>query len=257
MDDNNIKNVTVLYEEECYVKKALELAGRLGISVADDKDKVTTELYLLINDDGLSLSDGKNTMRGDFSQKLSRLKPNNLNGELLVKASKINGVKEELTLIDATAGMGEDALILAASGFNVKLYEYNPIIRELLKDTMDRAKQNPDLEAIVNRMELCGADSIEAMENLSYKADVILLDPMFPARQKSALVKKKFQLLQHLEQPCSNEEDLLSAAISVHPRKIVIKRMAKGPYLAGRKPDYSLQGKAIRYDIINSVSNMS
>ena len=79
MDDNNIKNVTVLYEEECYVKKALELAGRLGISVADDKDKVTTELYLLINDDGLSLSDGKNTMRGDFSQKLSRLKPNNLN----------------------------------------------------------------------------------------------------------------------------------------------------------------------------------
>ena len=186
MDDNNIKNVTVLYEEECYVKKALELAGRLGISVADDKDKVTTELYLLINDAlPISLSDGKNTMRGDFSQKLSRLKPNNLNGELLVKASKIKGVKEELTLIDATAGMGEDSLILAASGFNVKLYEYNPIIRELLKDTMDRAKQNPDLEAIVNRMELCGADSIEAMENLSYKADVILLDPMFPPREDS------------------------------------------------------------------------
>ncbi|MBQ4243593.1 MAG: class I SAM-dependent methyltransferase, partial [Clostridia bacterium] len=35
-----------------------------------------------------------------------------------------------------------------------------------------------------------------------------------------------------------------------HPHKIVIKRPLKGPFLAGRKPDYSLQGKAIRYDCI-------
>ena len=39
--------------------------------------------------------------------------------------------------------------------------------------------------------------------------DVVYLDPMFPERTKSAAVKKKFQLLHHLEQPCADEETLV------------------------------------------------
>lgn len=99
-------------------------------------------------------------------------------------------------------------------------------------------------------MTLVNADSISAMRSLGDAPDVILLDPMFPAREKSALIKKKFQLLQRLEQPCSDEEALLDAALLAHPHKIVIKRPLKGPFLAGRKPDYSIKGKAIRYDCI-------
>lgn len=83
---------------------------------------------------------------------------------------------------------------------------------------------------------------------LTAKPDVIYLDPMFPERTKSAAVKKKFQLLHHLEHPCENEEELLSAAMNIRPRKIVVKRMAKGPFLAGKKPSYSIKGKSIRYD---------
>ena len=99
-------------------------------------------------------------------------------------------------------------------------------------------------------MVLHEGDSIAAMKNLNDIPDVILLDPMFPEKQKSALVKKKFQLLHHLESPCEDEEQLLQAAIDVHPRKIVIKRPLKGTFLAGRKPDYSLKGKTIRYDCL-------
>ena len=73
---------------------------------------------------------------------------------------------------------------------------------------------------------------------------------MFPARTKSALVKKKFQLLQQLERPCNDEEELLQAALAAKPRKVVIKRPAKGPYLGGVKPDYSLSGKSVRYDCL-------
>ena len=71
---------------------------------------------------------------------------------------------------------------------------------------------------------------------------------MFPERQKSGLVKKKFQLIHYLEAPAENEEALMQAAIDARPFKIVVKRPAKGPYLAGLKPSYSLDGKAIRYD---------
>ena len=63
-------------------------------------------------------------------------------------------------------------------------------------------------------------------------------------------VKKKFQLLHHLEQPCTDEESLVEAALAVHPRKVVIKRPVKGPLLAGVKPSYQLAGKAVRYDVL-------
>ncbi len=132
----------------------------------------------------------------------------------------------------------------------MKLYENDPIIAALLRDALQRVQDDPELSAIANRMEFFETDSIVALPQLEESADVILLDPMFPARQKSALIKKKFQLLQQLERPCSNEEELLNAAISNHPRRIVIKRPLKGAFLAGRKPDYSLKGKAIRYDCI-------
>ena len=83
-----------------------------------------------------------------------------------------------------------------------------------------------------------------------FSPDVVFLDPMFPARTKSAAVKKKFQLLHHLEQPCDNEAELLEAALAARPRKVVIKRPPKGPLLAGAKPSYQVTGKAVRYDVI-------
>lgn len=170
--------------------------------------------------------------------------------------------------IDATAGLGQDSFLLAAAGFTVYMFEQDPIIAALLEDALDRAQSNPALANIVERMHLFTGDSISALQRLgtslsrdkqipqtsdsqpylTVKPDVIYLDPMFPERTKSAAVKKKFQLLHHLEHPCENEEELLGAAMNIQPRKIVVKRMAKGPFLAGKKPSYSIKGKSIRYD---------
>ena len=152
------------------------------------------------------------------------------------------------TLIYATAGFGEDSLILAASGIQLRLSDMEEIIAVLLQDCMERALEIPELKDAVGRMTLVCDDSVKAMKELDYKPDIVLLDPMFPERQKSALIKKKFQLLQKLESPCSMEEELLEAAEAAQSKRIVIKRPLKGPYLAGRKPSYSLEGKAIRYD---------
>ena len=115
---------------------------------------------------------------------------------------------------------------------------------------MERAKDVPELSESVSRMELFKEDSISAMKSLYFHPDVILLDPMFAKRQKNALVGKKFQLIHLIEKPCEDENELLEAAVFAHPRKIIIKRPLKGSYLGGRKPDYSLSGKTIRYDCI-------
>lgn len=200
--------------------------------------------------EGLTLTDGELELRGDFTQALPRLKYNNLTHEFIVKAAKIKNPDHEPVAVDATAGLGEDSILLAASGFKVELYEYDPVIAALLRDALERAADIPELAPIVSRMTLHEEDSIEALKKLDYTPDVVVLDPMFPERQKTASVKKKFQLLQQLETPCANEDELMKAALGSGAHKIVVKRPSKGPFLAGVKPSYSLEGKAIRYDCI-------
>lgn len=203
-------------------------------------------------EDGLALVSEGQVLLGDFTRMLPRVKPGRLSSELLVKAAKIKNPEGELTAIDATAGLGEDSLLLAAAGFRVKLYERNPIVYQLLRDALERAAEIPELAESVSRMEAHRADSVEAMRTLEQAPDVILLDPMFPARQKSALVKKKLQMIQKLELPCDDEGALLLTAMEARPKKLIVKRPPKGPWLADIKPDHSLEGKAVRFDCFAS-----
>ena len=203
-------------------------------------------------EEGLALVSEGQVLRGDFTRMLPRLKPGRLSGELLVKAAKIKNPEGELTAVDATAGLGEDSILLAAAGFRVRLYERNPVVYELLRDALERAANHPELAEIVGRMETCHADSVAAMQGLEAPPDVILLDPMFPARQKSALVKKKLQMIQKLEMPCDDEARLLLTAMEAKPKKLIVKRPPKGPWLADVKPDHSIEGKAVRFDCFAS-----
>ena len=228
--------------------------------------------FLDERDEGLTLTDGKLEIRGDFTKMLPRLRQGNLERELLVKASGIKKGKRGIVpsetdeagdlenlprAVDASAGLGEDSILLAAAGFYVTMYEKDPVIAALLKDALQRAKRNPLLSGIVKNMELIEGDSIPAMRELSFRPDVVLLDPMFPERQKSAAVKKKFQLLHQLEEPCRNEEEFMRAALFSGPKRLIVKRPAKGPFLAGKRPDFSLTGKAVRFDCYINAANIA
>lgn len=209
-------------------------------------------------EDGVSLWGDGLSYRGDYSAMAGRLKHNNLTHELLVKASRLKdrASAEPPLAIDATAGMGEDSLLLAAAGFRVLLIEKDPIIAALLKDTLRRASIIPGLEDVVLRMQVCEGDSKEVLKAVSEYAedfvspDVIYLDPMFPEKTKNSLTKKKFQLIHCLESPCTDENELLEAALSCGAKRVVIKRPLKGPFLGGVKPSYSLTGKTVRYDCL-------
>ena len=279
MNKENIENVnrsnepekaaagplTMIYTDKVYEKEAEALAEHTGAGKAQYTENAPAHdqgagLMLLLDDSGLSLTDGKISLQADFTSMLPRLKKSNLEREFLVKASRIKGMNTadgQLRAVDATAGFGEDSLLLAAAGYNVELYEYDPVIAALLRDARRRAAKSSDdaLRDAVSRMDLREGDSVSAMRAMAGSnepPDIVLLDPMFPERRQSALVKKKFQLLQQLESPCegADESELLEAAEAAGPRRIIIKRPLKGPYLAGRRPGYSITGKAVRYDCI-------
>lgn len=236
-------------------EKAQMLAERLHAEVI----KKTAEaepggLILTVGSEGLVLTDGKLSLKGDFTTMLPRIRKGRWQHEMLVKAVRIKGAEGTVTVFDATAGMGEDSLLLAAAGFEVHLFERDPVIAVLLEDALHRAYFVPELEEIAARMHFHEGDSVKALTAREIAPDVVYLDPMFPERKKSGLIKKKFQLLQQLEHPCADEEELLGAAINAKPRKIVVKRPAKGPYLADIRPDYSIGGKTIRYDCLVNIT---
>ena len=242
----------ILYVEDDSCRAAAEAAAdELKIDLMPKSSAVSLPAcYLQMDAEGLSLVEGTHTLRGDFTRFLPRLIPNNLNHELLVRAARIKGAQGPLSAVDATAGLGEDAFLLAAAGFQVWLYERNPVIAALLQDALRRGMKNPELAPVLGRMHFHRGDSIVELPRLDFAPDIVVLDPMFPDRKKSGLIRKKFQMLHQLENPCSEETELLTAAFSCHPRRIVIKRPLKGPCLAGQKPAYTLKGRAIRYDCI-------
>ncbi len=211
------------------------------------------DLTLLLDSSGLSLTGYGLKYMGDFEEDmLRRVTDGRLQHELLVHVSKTKQTSPRA--VDATAGMGEDAFLLAASGYDVTLYERNPVIAALLRDAMRRAKKNILLKEIIERMHLIEGDSIQLMPEQN-NIDLIYLDPMFPARQKSGKINKKLQLIQKLEHPCIDEQALINAAFSASPQKIIIKRPLKGGYLADMSPHYSVKGKAIRYDCLSFPEN--
>lgn len=222
---------------------AESFAKRTGVQILD---KPGENLTVLFDAKGVSLTGYGLTYQGDFEGMLHRVSDGRLAHEMLVRAAKTN--ETDLKGIDATAGMGEDAFLLAAYGYDMTLYEQNPVVAVLLKDALRRAKKHPQLKEIAARMKLVEGNSVEELKTRVDAVDLIYLDPMFPGRQKSGLINKKLQLIQKLEPPCSDEVELFEAAIAANPSKIIVKRPLKSPFLAGKNPTYELKGKAIRYD---------
>lgn len=172
--------------------------------------------------------------------------------ELIVKAVRGRS-KLPLHVLDATAGLGRDSFVMASRGFQVTAVERNPIVAALLADGLARAAATSAAE-VAARISLRHFDTIDYLAALPIEAqpDVVYLDPMFPAAQKSALVKKEmrlFQQLLHGPADAALDARLLQAARAAARVRVVVKRPARAQSLADVAPDYALPGKAIRFDV--------
>ena len=170
-------------------------------------------------------------------------------GEAVAKAVGIKGDYLP-TVIDATAGLGRDAFVLVCVGCQVTLVERNPIVCALLEDGLERAYLDAEIgQFMQQRMKLSTARSIcELNPNLDY-ADVVYLDPMYPHKQKSALVKKEMRVFQHLVGADLDSDDFFSPAKQLARKRVVVKRPDYAPFLAEQKPDFSQETKNHRFDV--------
>lgn len=179
--------------------------------------------------------------------------------ERIAKAVGLKGQKVPRVL-DATAGLGVDAFVLASLGCRVTMLERVPAVSALLQDGLARSRlyaseNDAGLEAILNRLQLIRRDAIEYLSTLTEAdaPDVVYLDPMFPERRKSAAVKKQMQLFHQLIGPDADADRLFETALSCACERVVVKRPRIAPALTDREPSYVIQGKRNRYDIYLNV----
>ncbi|WP_111497499.1 MULTISPECIES: class I SAM-dependent methyltransferase [Marinobacter] len=171
-------------------------------------------------------------------------------GQLVARAVGLKKTHRELHVLDATAGLGQDAYVLAGLGCRLTLLERSPVIHALLADGLERAAGDPAAAPLAARMSLQAGDSIDWIRSQDGPlADVIYLDPMFPHRDKSARVKKEMELFRPIVGADDDAPALLEAALAKAAYRVVVKRPRKAPTVDGPAPSTQLEGKSSRYDI--------
>jgi 16S rRNA (guanine1516-N2)-methyltransferase len=151
-------------------------------------------------------------------------------------------------VLDATAGLGRDAFVLATLGCSVQLVERSAILHALLEDGLKRGKDDENIQEIIARMTLAHADALQI--NCSADApDVIYLDPMYPHRSKSSLVKKEMRQTRALVGSDEDADALLGWALACCPDRVVVKRPKGAPFLGNKKPPLIIKSKNSRFDV--------
>ncbi|OQX17873.1 MAG: hypothetical protein BWK76_09210 [Desulfobulbaceae bacterium A2] len=242
-------SVTVAARRE----EAHALAAALGLSLVDFAAALPP-LRLCLSPTGLELRVLDDpclggAVRSDFSPSAIRA-GGSPRHPLLHAVGRLG--RETPLILDLTAGLGRDAFRLAAAGCRVTLLERHPVVAALLADGIARAAAEPLTAPVAARMTLLPIDARDLPRDGSPgcpPAEIVLLDPMFPTRNKSARVKKELQVLQRLLGDEGDGDELLALALQHARRRVVVKRPRLAPYLAGHKPSFSLSGRTTRYDI--------
>jgi len=170
-------------------------------------------------------------------------------GEAVAKAVGIKGSYLP-DVVDATAGLGRDAFVLASLGCKVRMLERNPVVAALLDDGLARGYRDAEIGPwLRERMTLLHTSSLTALAELSPKPEVVYLDPMYPHKQKSALVKKEMRVFQGLVGPDEDADGLLEPARRLATKRIVVKRPDYAPPMADIAAQAAVVTKSHRFDI--------
>ncbi|MEN8134466.1 MAG: class I SAM-dependent methyltransferase [Thermodesulfobacteriota bacterium] len=249
-------NIAVAAETPEQRQKAVVLAKQLQIPLTEP-DTTNHSLLLMVTRDRLELRQIGPKAPGpvwiDFTSGKTDYRRRRGGGrkQTLVRAIGIKG--ENLpSILDGTAGLGQDSFILACQGCRVEMMERNPVIAALLADGLGRAADDPEIGTIVReRMSLRRGDSLLEMAKAQphRRPEVVYLDPMYPHRSKSALVKKEMRILRSLVGDDEDSDLLLTGALKVASKRVVVKRPAYAPPLNGPKPDLVFKTKNNRFDV--------
>lgn len=244
--------LAVLYQGEGDLSRFQELAERLAVPLYETIGNEISECFFLSwRDDCLKLLDKELLKKGGL---VVDIEPRN--GEQRSwPAPKQGPLAQALgrkikTVVDATAGWGQDSLHIFRMGYELLCIERSPVMGELLQDGFNRLALQDWMQKLdLQSPKLLNGNAIELLEVLDFQPDCIYLDPMFPPkRKKSALAKKSMVVLRDLLGDDQDKSELFIAAMKAAGKRVVVKSPDYAEPLGG-KPNESYQGKLLRYDV--------
>ena len=180
-------------------------------------------------------------LRGRLFNRLKRIEH-----ESLIKKA-IGKNKEKLKIFDATAGSLIDTIIFLKLGHKVVACEQSKILIKLLKDAIERAREEYNF---FENLTLINEDSANVIE-LHQDSDIFYFDPMFNKTKRNL---KRSGTLQKISDILNREklEDTSKGIFRYmqksNYKKIIVKRPINSKSL-DKKINYQVKGKAIRFDI--------
>jgi 16S rRNA (guanine1516-N2)-methyltransferase len=239
--------VAVVCSDPARAAEAEALARELGVPLVGEPAG-GAELLLVVTAERLELRDGLDPRVGPVYADFGRLDLRPYGPSLSRRQPLARAFGRKVrTVVDATAGLAQDALLLALLGLRVTAIERSPVAAALARDGLRRfsAERGVALDA---RLELRTGDARTLLATLP-APDAVYLDPMFPPkRRKSAAVRKEMRLLRALVGDDADAAELLAVARARARERVVVKRPDDAPPLAPG-PHASIAGKLVRYDI--------
>ncbi|MBF0144209.1 MAG: class I SAM-dependent methyltransferase [Magnetococcales bacterium] len=258
--------VAVTTGGEGLLAAAAFLAGELGLPLLDPNGPglpVAPELLLRLTPERLELDwfdEGRRegAVFVDFTAKglLFRLRQEGWRREPVARAVGMrHGIRPRV--LDATAGLGRDAVVLARLGCRVHMLERSPVVAALLADGLRRGlAAGGEIAATVGRLGLTPGDASRFMTHTDFlPTEVVYLDPMYPEpeRKRSALAGKEMRTLRLLVGDDADADAILARAMTWATERVVVKRPRKAPPLGGRRPDHTIPGGNTRFDVYRTT----
>ncbi len=166
----------------------------------------------------------------------------------LVRAAKI-GPGSGRKVVDATAGLGRDAFLIAAHGIEITAIERSPEMFRRLREALEHARAaGPEFAAIVERITLRQGDSRELLQQL--EPDIVFIDPMHPVEGRKARSGRDITLLRDVVGSDPDSAELIQAALAASRRRVIVKWPMRAGRIAGLPPPtFEVSGRSIRYHV--------
>ena len=243
-------NVTVQSRWPGGEDKAACISSKLGIPVSTGERVPAGEFRIVIMEDGVELWDETSRKHGmpiDFRSVDLRTGSGSLSHKQPIARAVGRSTR---TILDATAGFGHDAFLMACLGWHVHALERHPVIFTLLNESLLPTIGDEPIETVLgDRLHIHNQDAIPWLDDdTNPPVDVVYLDPMFDSRPSSALPKKPAQILRRIVGHDADVSELFEKAMEHASNKVVVKRSDRDPPLVDR-PCRTYKGKIVRYDV--------
>jgi 16S rRNA (guanine1516-N2)-methyltransferase len=222
----------------------LEQARRLGIAVTSLRDP--TAWQLVRSRGSLELcgpTPGALRLALDLrTGSMARRLRNSRRDEPLPRAIGLARRTGPLSVVDATAGLCRDAMVLSHLGCEVAALERIPALVMLVLDAIESS-------AFAAPLRVAAVDAVPWLQVLTQeqRPAVVYLDPMF-SESGSAQVKKDMQVCRALAGPPDDPLPLFHAARRAARERVVVKRHRDlAPVAEG--VSFAVAGSRIRFDV--------